>query len=90
LFAIYSISSSAEAAKNKKAEGCKVDCSFASKAQLISAEITDGEGFKVEYGAVPTSRYDICACKDGSIAIYAHGQCGRINSLWEITDARWK
>lgn len=90
IFAIFSISTSVEAAKSKKDESCKMDCKFASPAQLTFAGITDGEGFKIGYGAVPTSKYDICACKDGSIAIFAHGQCGKINALWEVTDARWK
>ena len=52
------------------------NCSKASKHQLRQAGIFDEHGFKTEYGAVPNSRFDICACKDGSIIIKAQGGCG--------------
>jgi hypothetical protein len=65
------------------------ECSKASRYQLGQAGITDEHGFKTEWGAVPNSRYDICACKDGSIVIKAQGQCGKSSPKIE-TDASWK
>jgi len=53
------------------------DCKMATKYQLEQAGIDDEHEFKTEYGAQPNSRFDICACKDGSIQIKAHGMCGR-------------
>lgn len=53
------------------------DCKMATKYQLEQAGIHDEHEFKTEYGAQPNSRFDICACKDGSIQIKAHGMCGR-------------
>jgi RHS repeat-associated protein len=51
-------------------------CSKATPWQLKSAGIDDAHKFKSEWGAVPNSRFDICACKDGSIIIKAVGMCG--------------
>ena len=67
----------------------KDDCTKASKYQLKSAGITDEHEFKTDWGAVPNSRFDICACKDGSIVIKATGQCGRSGPSIP-TDRRWK
>jgi RHS repeat-associated protein len=65
------------------------DCSLASKFQLRQAQIFSEHEFKEEYSAVPVSRFDICACKNGEIVIRLHGQCG--NSGPTITTyARWK
>jgi hypothetical protein len=79
----------ASAAQNRS---CKMDCSFASDAQLKSAGIFGREeSFKEdEYGARPSSRYDICACRDGAIAIFRHGQCGQTDALWEVCYETWK
>ncbi|KAF4513862.1 UNVERIFIED_CONTAM: hypothetical protein B566_EDAN016757 [Ephemera danica] len=65
------------------------DCTKASKFQLREAGITDEHGFKTDWGGVPNSRYDICACKDGSIVIKAQGNCGRPAPSIQ-TDANWK
>lgn len=83
-------SASAHAAKPVDGNSCKMDCSFASKFQLREAGIEDEHQYKTEYGAVPWSSYDICACKDGSIAIFRVKQCGQMNALWEVTTERWK
>jgi hypothetical protein len=90
VLAVSTLATTEAQAANNRDKDCKMDCKFASPAQLAAAEIDDGEGFKIEYGAVPTSKYDICACKDGSIAIFAHGQCGKIDKLWEVTDVTWR
>ncbi|WP_246624632.1 transglutaminase-like domain-containing protein [Oceanobacter mangrovi] len=82
--------SSSYAAKPTGGEDCKMDCSLASAFQLKAAGIEDGHAYKTSYGAIPNSRYDICACKDGSIAIFRTKQCGQMNALWEVTFERWK
>jgi hypothetical protein len=82
--------SSAYGAKPTGGEDCKMDCSFASAFQLKAAGIEDGHAYKDSYAAIPNSRYDICACKDGSIAIFRTKQCGQMNALWEVTFERWK
>ena len=47
--------------------------------------------FKDYYDAKPNSRFDICACSDGSIKIAPQGQCGKFDVIWMIsTSARWK
>ncbi|HTE39254.1 MAG TPA: RHS repeat-associated core domain-containing protein [Steroidobacteraceae bacterium] len=71
---------------------CKEDesnCSKASSWQLIQAGITDAHAFKTDYGAIPNSRFDICACKDGSIVIKATGGCGKPGPSIG-THANWK
>jgi transglutaminase-like putative cysteine protease len=83
-------SASAHAAKPVDGNSCKMDCSFASKFQLREAGIEDEHQYKTDYAAVPWSSYDICACKDGSIAIFRVKQCGQMNALWEVTTERWK
>jgi RHS repeat-associated protein len=65
------------------------DCSKASPWQLMKAGISDAHEFKTDYGAVPNSRFDICACKDGSIVIKAVGGCGAPGPSM-TTHARWK
>jgi len=67
------------------------DCSKASNWQLAQAGIPQGKEhkFKDEWGAVPNSRYDICACSDGSIVIRGQGQCGRSGPTIP-TDRRWR
>jgi hypothetical protein len=82
-----------EAAQSKE---CKLECSKATKSQLVNAipvPILDAEQFKIDEGfGPPTSPYDICACKDGSLVIYGVSQCGRIKAGvdFHITDRRWK
>ncbi len=44
-------------------------CHKASKWELEQAGIFDEHEYKREAGAVPTSRFDICKCRDGSIRI---------------------
>jgi RHS repeat-associated protein len=53
------------------------DCVRASAFHLANAGITDPEEFKKEWVGNAGGRYDICACKDGSISLAAVGQCGR-------------
>jgi hypothetical protein len=65
-------------------------CSTATKFQLTQAEISDAHDFKAEcVGKKNVSRYDICACKDGSLKIAGHGQCGKQGAKID-TYARWK
>ncbi len=84
---------SVAAAQNRE---CKLECSKAKRSQLdgaIPIPILDPEQFKIEEGfGPPTSPYDICACKDGSLIIYQVNECGRIkpNIDFHITDRRWK
>ena len=73
---------------------CKPDddpqCSMASVFQLLKAHIMDEHEFKADYvGKKHGSKYDICACKDGSITIAARKQCGQ-NGPKIPTGARWK
>lgn len=71
-------------------EKVNVECSRANKFQLEAAGILGREEeFKKEFRAVPTSRYDICACKNGSIVIKKVGQCGKSGG-GEVTYATWK
>ncbi len=66
------------------------ECSMASGFQLIQAGITSEHAFKEEYvGKKNGSRYDICACKDGSIKIAGRKQCGSKGPKID-TYARWK
>ena len=53
------------------------DCVRASAFHLANAGITDPEEFKKEYVGNAGGKFDICACKDGSIVLAAVGQCGR-------------
>jgi RHS repeat-associated protein len=73
---------------------CKPDddpqCSMASVFQLLKAHIMDEHEFKADYvGKKHGSKYDICACKDGSITIAARKQCGQ-NGPKIPTGVRWK
>jgi uncharacterized protein RhaS with RHS repeats len=72
-------------------EECTDDksCTKASRFQLQQAGITDEHGFKSDWGATPNSRFDICACKDGTIVIKAQGECGKPGAAIQ-TDANWK
>ena len=65
------------------------ECSKASKWQLRQAGIVDEHSYKTEWGAVPNSRFDICACRDGSIIIKTVGQCGKPGPSIPTTE-RWK
>ena len=66
------------------------ECRKASKDQLKRAKIFESEEeFKEGHRARPASRYEICACKDGSIVIKKRGQCGYPGEGIE-TGYRWK
>ena len=54
------------------------DCKKADQFHLDGAGISDPHEFKKEHlgRKAPISRYDICACNDGSIVIKPRGQCG--------------
>jgi RHS repeat-associated protein len=54
------------------------DCTKATQFHLDGAGIGDPHEFKKDFlgKKAPISRYDICACKDGSIVIKLRGQCG--------------
>ena len=84
---------SGAAARNAAASAiCKdksEDCTKASPYQLKQAGITDAHKFKTEYGAVPNSQFDICACKNGSIIIKAVGTCGASGPSITTVE-RWK
>ena len=85
--------STASAAQNKE---CQLSCSKANGfhfSNAIPEPITDVEQFKIDEGfGPPTSPFDVCACEDGSLVIYAVAQCGRINwnNFPHITSFRWK
>lgn len=64
-------------------------CSMASSYQIASAGIDNEHEFKKEYVKGSLSRYDICACDDGSIKIAGRGQCGTAGPKIEAW-ARWK
>ena len=61
----------------------KPECHRANKFELLEKNITDPEQYKRDRGAVPTSRYDICKCKDGSIRIARVGMCGKTTDFWD-------
>ena len=65
------------------------DCEFARIYHLKQAQIRDEHAFKDEWDAKPNSRFDICACRDGTIKIRLHGQCGRGGPTIH-TDVRWR
>jgi RHS repeat-associated protein len=67
----------------------KDDCQKATRYQLKAAKILNEHEFKTEWGAVPNARFDICACKDGSIIIKAVAQCGKSGPAIP-TDRHWK
>ena len=65
------------------------NCKKASGWHLDRAGIVDAEEFKTEWGALPNSKFEICACDDGSIVIKATGTCGKPGPGIP-TDRRWK
>ena len=67
------------------------ECTKASPFQLRNAGISDEHSFKQDYFGkkAPVSRYDICACKDGSIVIKLRGQCGKPGPTVD-TGRTWK
>jgi hypothetical protein len=76
-----------EIQRGHKRDG-RTDCKKASGWQLRVAGIESEHDFKRDWLATPPSRYDICACKDGSIIIKGVGICGNPGPfIW--TDARW-
>ena len=74
------------------AGGPNRNCKKASNYQLLSAGITSAHAFKTDFGYVPNSRFDICACSDGSITIAPRGSCGKIGGGFEpkVTGFSWK
>lgn len=78
-----------EEAKRSGGEDRK-NCPKASDWQLDRAGILKKEHlFKTEYGAIPNAMFDICACRDGSIIIKAHNNCGKPGPLIPTT-ATWR
>ena len=77
------------ATKDESCDDDKVSCSKASGYQLEQAGIDNEHEFKDEFVSTGGSRYDICACTDGSIKIAGHGQCGRSGPKID-TWAKWK
>jgi len=67
------------------------DCKKATPFHLDGAGIGDPHAFKKDFlgNKAPISRYDICACKDGSIIIKLRGQCGSPGP-GTPTPYRWK
>lgn len=61
----------------------KPECHRANAFELMQAGIKDAEKYKQDRGAVPTSRYDICKCKDGSIRIARVRMCGSTTDFWD-------
>ena len=72
-------------------QACKdePDCQRATPWQLSNAGIGNPEGFKSEYVGKAGGRFDICACKDGSVQLKAVGQCGR-QGPGITTHKRWR
>jgi hypothetical protein len=70
-------------------DGEESDCTKASRWQLRQAGISDEHEFKKEWVGNAYGRFDICACKDGSIRLKEVGQCG-YPSPEIVTDATWK
>ena len=64
-------------------KGKDPQCHKATRYELEKAGIFDEHKFKTESGAVPTSRFDICKCKDGSIRIAAVNTCGSTSHFWD-------
>jgi RHS repeat-associated protein len=53
------------------------DCVRATGFHFAGAGIFDPEEFKRDFVGNAGGKFDICACKDGSIVLAAVGQCGR-------------
>ena len=65
-------------------------CTMASKWQLGVAGITDEHDFKEGWiGKKNGSKYDICACDDGSIVLRGRGKCGTSGPTID-TGSKWK
>ncbi len=65
------------------------DCTRASAFHLAAAKIFDPEEFKRDYVGGGGGRFDICACKDGTIILKAVGQCDSPGPGIK-THAKWK
>ena len=65
------------------------DCKRATPFHLARAGIGDPEAFKAEYVGTAGGKFDICACKDGSIQLKAVGQCG-MSGPGIPTGERWQ
>jgi len=68
----------------------ETSCRKATDWHLEQAGIEDAHLVKSEFGAEPNSRFDLCACDDGSIVIKPVGTCGLGGPVWERTHYRWK
>jgi hypothetical protein len=80
ILAIALSPSSAMAAKAN--DDCYLSCRFADR-QILKNTLPEPiygqeHQVKTDYGAIPNSKYDICACRNGSIVIWEHDMCGRI------------
>jgi len=77
--------------KGDRCEQNDTDCTKASPWQLTRAGIADPHEFKRDFlgPKAPISKWDIGACKDGSIVIKARGQCGKPGPSIE-TGYQWK
>jgi hypothetical protein len=58
-------------------EDHKPHCPMAPACQLAQAHIDDPHDFEYGYVGGSVSKYDICACDDGSTKIAGRGQCGK-------------
>jgi RHS repeat-associated protein len=73
---------------NSKDSAEKKSCSKASKWQREASGIDNEHGYKDDWVNGGGSRYDICACDDGSIVLRAAGKCGTSGPTIE-TGGRW-
>jgi RHS repeat-associated protein len=65
-------------------------CTMASGWQLTAGGITDEHDFKEGWiGKKNGSKYDICACDDGSIVLRGRGKCGTSGPTID-TGSKWK
>lgn len=78
------------AAANRLCGDDETSCRKATDWQLEKAGIYSEHMVKSEFGAVPNSRFDLCACDDGSIVIKPVNSCGSSAPIWEHTHYRWK
>jgi RHS repeat-associated protein len=73
----------------KKKPTNKVRCKKATTFHINAAGISDEHDFKTDWGAIPNSLFEICACDDGSIQISRTAQCGNQGPKI-VTTERWK
>jgi hypothetical protein len=70
----------------------KRECRKASQWHLDKAGISDPHAFKRDWlgPSAQISRFDICACNDGSLVIKSVGQCGHSDPGEIDTGHTWK